>query len=668
MNLGTQLFLLFALVIVFAVGSAIGVTHWLSRNALDEAVESALGSSEAVQQFFQQQELRELELISELVASDRAFVAYVTQAMMSEGDIDTRSITDLLAERRAEHEFEFAALLDQSGVTLVETGGIVRVGRNLSQLPLVAGVVNDLAVSAGLWIEPDAAMMVAAVPLVSGRTVQAFLLTGKVISPALARNIAEVSRTEIAYLHIDGSNIRPIVSTLDAGRMQAFGSALDARPDLAEQLTAGRRLNRVELALDGQRWIVRINPIGDMGNGALVSAVPREQIVGSFTSITNVLLIAGIASILFASIFSIVAARRFLRPIEHLTSIATNATRGEFPREIQVQGSGEIANLETAFNSVVADLREQRAMEQFQAELWQRVENIETADTRAETEVAGAETLDENVHPVGTRLGDRYEILRCLGHGGMGVVYQVRDVELGEVVALKMLRITSGFDGVNAMKNEIRLARRITHPNVVRTFDFAQIEDHPVITMEYVHGVTLNRAISAFGSIEYFAAIRLLRQICAGIAAAHRVGVLHRDIKPANVIINYNAKVMDFGIAQPSVTRRDARNPRGSFAGTPDYISPEQIRGDSVDERADIYALGVMMFEVFTGHLPFSGSSSREVLRARLKQEPQQPAEFWPEIPDRLNNLIMMCLERDPRQRIQSADEVLEALVEIRTG
>ena len=668
MNLGTRLFLLFALVIVFAVGSAIGVTHWLSRNALDETVESALGASEAVQKFFQGQELRELELISELVASDRAFVAYVTQAMMSEGEIDTRSITDLLAERRAEQEFEFAALLDPSGVTLAETGGVVRIGRNLAQLPLVARVIDDLAVDSGLWIEPEAAMMIAAVPLVSGRTVQAFLLTGKVISPALARSIAQVSRTEVAYLHLGNAGLRPIVSTLDAGRMQAFNSALDARPDVVGELAAGRELSRIELSLDGQPWIIRINPIGDMGRGALISAVPREQIVGSFTAITNVLLIAGAAAIVFASIFSIIAARRFLRPIERLTSIATSATRGEFPREIQVQGSGEIASLETAFNSVVADLREQRAMEQFLAELWQRVENVDIADERAETELAGAGSDDANVHPVGTRLGERYEILQCLGHGGMGVVYQVRDVELDEVVALKMLRITSGFDGVGAMKNEIRLARRITHPNVVRTFDFAQIEDHPVITMEYVRGVTLNRAISAFGCIEYFAAIRLMRQVCAGLAAAHRVGVLHRDIKPANVIINYNAKVMDFGIAQPSVMRRDARNSKESFAGTPDYIAPEQIRGDSVDERADIYALGVMMFEVFTGNLPFSGGSSREVLRARLKQEPRQPVEFWPEIPERLNTLIMNCLARDARHRIQSVDEVLDELIEIRAG
>lgn len=668
MNLGTRLFLLFALVIVFAVGSAIGVTHWLSRNALDDAVERALGSSEEVQQFFQEQELRELELISELVASDRAFVAYVTQAMMSEGDIDIRSITDLLAERRAEQEFEFAALLDPSGVTLAETGGVVRIGRNLSQLPLVARVIADLAVEGGLWIEPDAAMMIAAVPLVSGRTVQAFLLTGKAISPALARSIAKVSRTEVVYLHLDGDEIRPLVSTLDAGRMQSFASALGSRPDIAGQLAEGRELSRVELSLDGQQWIIRINPIGDMGRGALASAVPREQIVGSFTAITNALLVAGVVAILFASIFSIVAARRFLRPIEQLTSIATNATRGEFPREIQVRGTGEIANLETAFNSVVADLREQRAMEQFQAELWQRVENIDVADSRAETELSGVGPGSENVHPVGTRLGDRYEILQCLGHGGMGVVYQVRDVELDEVVALKMLRIASGFDGVGAMKNEIRLARRITHPNVVRTFDFAQIDNHPVITMEYVRGVTLNRAISAFGCIEYFAAMRLMRQICAGLAAAHRVGVLHRDIKPANVIINYNAKVMDFGIAQPAVMRRDARSAKDSFAGTPDYIAPEQIRGDSVDERADIYALGVMMFEVFTGNLPFSGDSSRDVLKARLKKNPRQPAEFWPEIPEPLNDLIMSCLARNPRQRIQSVDEIMEALLEVRSS
>ncbi|MEX0914772.1 MAG: protein kinase [Wenzhouxiangellaceae bacterium] len=555
-------------------------------------------------------------------------------------------------------------------MALAETGGVVRIGRNLAQLPLVARVLDELSVASGLWIEPDAAMMIAAVPLVSGRTVQAFLLTGKTISPALARNIAQVSRTEVAYLHLDGGAVRPIISTLDAARMQTFAAALNAQREIGESLAAGRPVSRLELSLDGQRWIMRINPIGDLNQGALVSAVPRQQIVGSFKAITNVLLVAGIVAIVFASILSVLAARRFLRPIERLTSIATNATRGEFPREIRVEGSGEVASLETAFNSVVADLREQRAMEQFLAELWQRVEHADISDARGETELAPVEAgaKDEDVHPVGSRLGDRYEILQCLGQGGMGVVYQVRDVELDEVVALKMLRITSGVDGIGAMKNEIRLARRITHPNVVRTFDFAQIEDHPIITMEYVRGVTLNRAISAFGCIEYFAAMRLMRQICAGLAAAHHVGVLHRDIKPANVIINYNAKVMDFGIAQPSVMRRDARNPQGSFAGTPDYVSPEQIRGENVDERADIYALGVMMFEVFTGNLPFSGDSSSEVLRAHLKQEPLQPIEFWPEIPERLNNLIMNCLAREARQRIQSVDEVLEELVEIRAG
>lgn len=668
MSLGTRLSLLFTALIVLSVGGAIGFTHWLSRTALDETVESALGASQAVQQFFQRQQLRELELVSELVASDRAFVAYVAQAMAMGDSIDVRSITDLLDELRSLRGFQLAAVLDISGRVVAQSGDLVAPGADLADRSVVGSTMNSLTPSSGLWLNSDQLLMVSVVPLFSGRSVQAFLMTGQQVSQEFADSIASVSQTEVTWFDFDAGRLRPILSTLGRSDSQTLGKRLEADPALRAQLDAGQALDRVELEVAGDRWIVRLQPIGTGPDGVLASMVLRDQLLRNFNAITNVLLLASVLAIVLASILSFLFARRFLRPIEHLTAVAEGATRGEFPTQIRVEGSGEIARLEAAFNRVVADSREQRAIEQFLTQLWQRLPEDPRDDS-------GAPTLDPKTESValieqvpGSRLGERYEVVRCLGQGGMGTVYQVRDLELNEIVALKMLRVDAQTDPrrVDWMKNEIRLSRKITHPNVVRIFDFVQIDGHPVITMEYVRGITLDRAIAVFGCIEFHAGMRLVREICAGVAAAHRVGVIHRDIKPGNVIINFNAKVMDFGIAQPSSGRRDARNKPDAFEGTPHYLAPEQIQGDPVDERADIYALGVLMSEVFTGNLPFRDGTDLEILAAHLRDEPIAPIDFWPAMPPTLNDLILRCLRRDPAERPASVDEVLQTLTEIR--
>lgn len=268
----------------------------------------------------------------------------------------------------------------------------------------------------------------------------------------------------------------------------------------------------------------------------------------------------------------------------------------------------------------------------------------------------------------GMRFGGRYEILAILGSGGMGVVYKARDLELNDVVALKMLRPGMMVDAeqLEQLKSEIKLARRITHPNVLRTFDFGEFQGAPYISMEYVRGLTLRYLLQQAGRLPYSAALRIARQLCMGLDAAHQVGVIHRDIKPENLIIEQsgNAKLMDFGIARPASRRGDTE--QGLFLGTPAYASPEQFSGLPLDARADLYSSGVLLCEMFCGQLPFTGATTMELYMAHLQQPPTKPSALWPDIPRALEAVILKCLEKKPADRYASAAELLAALADLR--
>ena len=297
-----------------------------------------------------------------------------------------------------------------------------------------------------------------------------------------------------------------------------------------------------------------------------------------------------------------------------------------------------------------------------------KVADLATQSTRA-APVATAGDVGE--HRAGSRLGGRYEILTLLGEGGMGVVYKARDLELRDIVALKMLKpgALQDREQLDRLKDEIRLARKITHPNVLRTFDFGEIGGSPFISMEYVRGVTLRGLLSESGRLPYSAGLRIARQFCAGLAAAHEVGVLHRDIKPENVILEAggNAKLMDFGIARP-IRRAPAagHTQPGMYLGTPSYSAPEQLTGEDLDARADIYSAGVMLSEMFCGGLPYNGQTTMEIYRQQLQEEPMRPSLLWPEIPTALEEIILRCIARERAARYQTVAELGADLAQLR--
>jgi serine/threonine-protein kinase len=270
----------------------------------------------------------------------------------------------------------------------------------------------------------------------------------------------------------------------------------------------------------------------------------------------------------------------------------------------------------------------------------------------------------------GSLFASRYEIQSILGSGGMGVVYKARDRELDDFVALKMLRpgVLLDAEQLDRLKSEIKLARKITHPNVLRTFDFGEHGGLPFISMEYVRGMTLRYLLEQTAQVPYSAGLRIARQLCAGLDAAHAVGVLHRDIKPENLILEQsgNAKLMDFGIARPIQRNAPGHTQPGMFVGTPAYSAPEQLQGLEMDARSDIYSAGILFCEMFCGRLPFPPGSTMEIYMAHMQAEPVKPSELWPDIPKPLEQVILKCLAKRPDDRFGSAAELMAALAELR--
>src|SRR5436190_18452423 len=270
---------------------------------------------------------------------------------------------------------------------------------------------------------------------------------------------------------------------------------------------------------------------------------------------------------------------------------------------------------------------------------------------------------------IGTLFDGRYRVIRKLGAGGMANVYLAEDQELGRRVAIKILNERHANDDqfVERFRREAQNAAALAHPNIVSIYDRGEAEGTYYIAMEYLEGGSLKELILSRGPAPVWVAVDYARQILSALRFAHRHGLVHRDIKPHNVLVDAegHVKVTDFGIARAGASQMTEE---GSIIGTAQYLSPEQARGTQVDQSSDLYSLGIVLYEMLTGSVPFTGDTPVEIAMKHLSAVPQRPSAMRPEIPHDLDMVVLRALAKDPADRYQSAEEMDSDLERVARG
>jgi serine/threonine protein kinase/Tfp pilus assembly protein PilF len=270
----------------------------------------------------------------------------------------------------------------------------------------------------------------------------------------------------------------------------------------------------------------------------------------------------------------------------------------------------------------------------------------------------------------GSVFAGRYQIIEVLGKGGMGKVYRALDKKLNEEVALKLVKpeIASDKKTLERFSNELKIARKIAHKNVGRMYELMEEKGTHFITMEYVPGQDLKGLIRQSGQLATGTTISIAKQVCEGLAEAHELGVVHRDLKPQNIMIDKegNSRIMDFGIARS--LKAKGITDAGVMIGTPEYMSPEQVDAKEIDQRSDIYSLGVILYEMVTGRVPFEGDTPLSVAVKQKTETPEDPRKLNSQIPEDLSRVILRCIEKDKGKRYQSAGELRSELINLEKG
>jgi HAMP domain-containing protein len=588
------------------------------------------------------------------------------------------------AETAHDTSLEFARALGAAAVFLFDTHGrlIVRTdrpheegGRDFAGVSWVSLPLSRLTESSAFIAEVShgpALSLVASAPVLQGagteRVLNGVLSAAFRMDDERAREVASLAGGEAAFLiNTAARGAVPrleVVGTTDAFRDPGLGRAVSAQSGTTEgQLARGDLPSPFALTARRRDYLATLVPILS-GSGEPVGAVvvgrAQDEELAALREIRRSLLGVGALILLLSVPLSFAFARALARPIQQLAVAAEEIGRGNMDVPLPQAGRGEVGALARAFEVMLRELKEKAQLEQLVADM--RGRGVDPTIRGVPPTSAGG--LPATGPVIGHLFAQRYEIRGLVGRGGMGAVYRALDRELDEEVALKVLEAPGeGTPGEQQLRREIKLARTITHPNVVRAYDFGDSEGVRFFTMEYVAGATLRELLDEEGHLAVTPALQIAKQVCRGLGAVHRAGIVHGDLKPANVVVMTGgvAKLTDFGVAR---VRRQAATP---FAGTPPYMSPEQVRGAEVDERSDLYSAGIVMYEMFTGRRPFDASDPFEVMRLHLEEVPPNPRTLQPTLPELLADTIVACLSKAKADRPATAADLDRLLMRVRT-
>jgi serine/threonine-protein kinase len=603
----------------------------------------------------------------------------------------------LLMERRPEDMLDLSVeaterlgaswvqITDDRGVRLAKSDEPTAAPISLSSSALIGGALDGTPTS-GAGVTSDSLLFQAiAVPIVVASRVAGVLMAAQIVDSALASQVKAATASDVVFYVTDTAGA-PRIAASTLGRAPALVDllrriSLDASrsaPNDSSRADTASAAPHAEVQLGSEHYVGRAAALRSAGGdilGGFVALRSREAEMAPYVALRRWIAAAGLVGLGVAFILAFVTARSVARPVLALADATRRAADGDYSAVVDVDSNDEVGELASAVRTMLADLREKEAL----VAVMRAPRTVAppvvsgsgslsamTFDNRA---VGGAPVDLQQSIAVGRLLARRYAVAEQIGIGGNGVVYRAFDRELGEMVAVKTMRpevLAVDPTALERLKSEIRLARRISHRNVVRTHDLGEADGMYFITMEYVTGTSLRALLDRGDPLPVPAVVAIAKQLCRALEVAHEQGVIHRDIKPQNMMVEPDGtlKVMDFGVARLR-ERSSQLTSTGMVVGTPAYMAPEQLMDDPVDARVDIYAAGVVMYECLTGHRPVDGSSPHALMARMLSGNVRPPSEVNPAVPRLLSAIVMRTLAKEADDRPSTAGELYDLLAQV---
>jgi eukaryotic-like serine/threonine-protein kinase len=666
MGLNKKILLFTALLTVGIVVATLAFSTVQANELAQTNLNERVTSARSIWDTFQADRLAKLKVAIRTLGNEPAFKVLLESR-------DAATLADTLQERSVDLGANFFVATDPAGLLIARSDKPTETGTDLSKDPVVDMSVKGEE-AAGLWQEGDRLFHAVSTPASTGETLQGVILAGYALDVEVARSLARLTGADIAFLTGAGQNVSS--TSLDVPPA-TLSSAIKGAPGA----NGGAPY---DVMVGDEKYRAMSLPLQDAAHkpvGSLVVLASYSKEMAPFVRFRNALFIVGGLMTILGLAGAQVIAQRITGPLLLLVDRVHKARDGSFSGAIPVQSADEVGALAKAFNGLMTELREKEQFIDFMRSAQNQgggttnmsMDSAATLGLSGQTIASVMPGGDANLS-VGSMFANRYKVLETLGKGGMGVVFRAKDTQLDEVVALKTLRsdvLAQDATLLQRFKQEIKLARKITHKNVLRTHDFGDSAGTPYISMEYLEGVTLKDLQKRKGALPLSVGLQIAKQMCHGLAAAHAEGVVHRDIKPQNMLIlpeTGDLKIMDFGIATVSNVKDESKpqdsaiTGAGVVLGTPDYLPPELGRGEPADFRSDIYCLGVVLFEVFTGRLPFTGNSPLEIVVHHMQDPPPSPRSIKKNLPVELEAVILKCLQKEREKRFQSIDELTNAL------
>jgi serine/threonine-protein kinase len=667
-------------VVVLVLGGSLLLTKRRADRAADEAIARALSATRSAIGDALAGRSQALRQSTQIVAQVPDYVARISEALRQR---NRANLLDQADEIREQVGAEWVLITDASGILQAHSTLRDLSGDSLGEGSMV-GLPLEGRAAEGTWIEPeedpgpedDLVFQAVGVPIKSpgGTTVFGVIVAAVPIDSALAVHLKQNTESEVVFFVLD--TLGQPVATMSTVSMVGIRDAMHAAGDWSQALSDTSNV-RVRWGMGGETLVGTVGPLLTAGGdpiGGYVGLRSRDVELATFVQLRTTIFQAFVVGLVLAILSSLVVARQITRPVRRLVDATRQVTEGQYSGTIDVASRDEIGELAGAFRRMMQELKEKQELVEYLSGGAAQTLALTAAQVSQVTQpgVPAPRMTRTGLLEMGQVLANRYEIKKVLGAGGMGVVYRAHDRQLDEMVAVKTLKpeaVAADANMLERFKEEIRLARRITHRNVVRTHDLGEVDGMYYITMEIVEGTNLKDLIKKRGRLPLGVTLTVGKQLCRALEVAHEAGVIHRDIKPQNVVVDASGflKVMDFGIARRTEGHRmgEGLTAVGTAIGTPEYMAPEQLMGEELDPRADLYAAGAVLYECVTGQTVFTAPSVMALMVKHLEEQPRDPRTVNPEVPEGLSQIILKALAKKRDERWTSAGEMHRALEEV---